>query len=635
MDQNKRIEKLGPAEHLIQTILTHSDHAYHGRPGIVTAAPTLPTGVKWEAASCKNEGPEGGPKQKIAYYNRKAGTKTVKVRAGVLGDDKKVRENGRIVGEYRQPGLFPEVVAWAYRSIAEVWKLDNEFAARWASWAFGEEHRDMKAILAAFMLVQNRCGEPVRENGEVLFLDEDYRMVGVAMCLLRRTDKRDLRTKDLLRIRDILMLPEIAAINRDLGFGRSAKNPTLGRWPKAIERYLAFHDHNPKYLKNLVEKGAYRTSVMALSRAVGYKPVNPRFFQILRWKQVQSKAGHRVLAIGAEVKAAESWEGLSEADICQRILATKPSYKRIGSLIPSEVGFTRAIVAASVEAGVLSDADMFILTPTLEEFGLLDDPLIKARLELAATRSDNQRAGNIAANVKHQATKELLQKAADTAVAKAVEEVVKGLAVYVMVDVSGSMEPAIEKAKDYVARLLGGFPLEKLHVATFNTSGTVRAIKHESKAGVEAAFRGVTAGGGTDYGSGVLALQHLKPPAGDDALFIFIGDEQHTGGTFERAVMQSGLSPVAFGLLKVAGADHDRGVRETAVRLGIPCFPIDEGIFNDAYSVPRALRNLIAVTPVAKNVQPGRPVAAVPRLTLVEKILKTDLLTLHKRAKAA
>ena len=225
----KRVEALGPADRLIATLLTHAAHFFHGRPGIVSPSLGTPVGAVWESASYKEEGPEGQPKVKVAYFNRKVGTKTTKVRAGILQTDGRVIEGGRVVGQYRQPGFFPEVVTWAYRQIAEIYKLDNEFVARWASYAFGEDHRDLKVVLAAFLLVQGRKGDPVVEGGQVLFKDEDYRDVGEAMCLIRKSDNKDLNPKMLLRVGDLLRLPQIAAINRELGFGKSAKNPAGGK----------------------------------------------------------------------------------------------------------------------------------------------------------------------------------------------------------------------------------------------------------------------------------------------------------------------------------------------------------------------------------------------------------------------
>ena len=56
----------------------------------------------------------------------------------------------------------------------------------------------------------------------------------------------------------------------------------------------------------------------------------------------------RAIAIGVDVAAAESWSGLSEREICERIVETRPSYKRLVGLLPPEIGLTRAIVAAAI-----------------------------------------------------------------------------------------------------------------------------------------------------------------------------------------------------------------------------------------------------------------------------------------------
>ena len=64
-------------------------------------------------------------------------------------------------------------------------------------------------------------------------------------------------------------------------------------------------------------------------------------------------------------------------------------------------------------------------------------------------------------------------------------------------------------------------------------------------------------------------------------------------------------------------------VRDTAAALGIPCFMIEENTFDDPYAIPRTIRNLVAATPVG---QVTRGQALPKRVTLVEQILKTDLL---------
>ena len=610
-----RLEALGPAERIVETLTQTVDHLYHGRPGFVVPDGRTNIGVRWEPCSWKQEGTE-----KVVYKHTKVGKKTVKTRIGLLGLDNKIREAARIVGEYRKPGLFPETVTFIYKQIAEIWKMDNEFAARLASWSFAREHRDLKAILAAFMLVQNRTGEPIKgADGKIEFHDDDFRAVGEAMFLTRAKD--DFNPKLVARVGDVLSLKGIADINRDLGFGRSAREAPMGRYTKATEKYLRHRERNVKMLEGLVKAG-FRTTIMDLARRVGYKPETDKFFQILRWKQVQAKDGRRGVAIGQAVSKADSWADLSETEICEKIVKDKPNYKLIVGKLPKS-GLTRAIMAAAIESGCLSDTDLIILTPTLEELGLLNVPFVKGRWETALKAAESQRAANVAKNVKHAETVEKLNEAADTAVKKAIEEVVKGLRIYFIVDRSGSMHVSLDTAKTYLEKFLGAFPPDQIHISVFNTIGTELTLKAASAAGVRQAFMGHTASGGTCYAQGFKVLAHHKPKADEDALVIFVGDEADYGtDSLVKAVQDSGISPVAFGLLKVPG-ETGSIVTTSARQLGIPCFLIKEDMFKDPYNVPRVLRNLIASTPVGK-VTVARPV--VTRTSLVQEILATPLL---------
>ncbi len=604
-----RNENMGAAEKILETVLSYADHLVHNRPGMVVRDATSAFGLRWLPVTHRLEKGE-----KVVYRLEKVGRRTQRVRAGVLRDSGSIVDGDKNVGGYRAAGLFPEVAAWIYRQIAEIWKLDNEFAARFASFAYSGEHRDLKVVLAAFLLVQSRKGDPVYENGELAFADEDYRDVGEAMMLLYKRDGKDLNPKLLLRIHDLLCLPAISDINRELGFGHSARKPFLGRFPKAVTKWLAYREDNPRLLEGLVKAG-FRRTVMELARRTGYKPEAPEFFRILRWKQVQAEDGRRSLAIGESVAAAANFEGLSEREICQYIVLQKPNFKRLVGLIPKQLGLTRAIMAAAIEAKCVSQKDLVILSPTLEELGLLQVQAIRDVWQAALGQAEDVRAANVAVRVRSKQARAALENAAGEVVKKAAAEVVRGLRVYFMVDISGSMQSSIEKAKGHISRFLYGFPAEQLHVAVFNTQGRAITLKHASAAGVVNAFRGIQAGGGTDYGAGVRALQDQKPGASEDALFIFVGDEQ--AASFEKAVEASGLRPLAFGLVKVSGGENDRAVRDTAHRLGIPCFAIDERTFEDPYAIPRTLRALVASTPVERSA----------RVSLAARILETELLT--------
>jgi VWA domain containing CoxE-like protein len=623
-------ENLGPAERIIQSLLPYTDHCVHNRPGIVMPDPTSVVGVRWQYAKPKMEGEEGH-KVKVLYALAKQGKKTTKTRLGVVQADGKTVLNGEVrVGEYRQPGFFKEVVTWLYKQVAEVWKLDNEFSARWASFAFGQEHRDLKVVLSAFMLVQPRSGEPVVENGKLAFFDDDFREVGEAMILMDK-DKGGFNAKLLVRIRELLSLPEIAKINHDLGFGKSARRAELGRWNKAVTRWLRYREQNPKMLEGLIKSGA-RRSVISLACQVRYVPISSKFYQVLRWKQYQAKDGRRKLALNEQMAAAETWEGLNEQEVCERIVKDRPKWNRLSAMLPKGMGLTRAIMGAAIESGCISNPEMINLAPTIEELGLLQVQVYKERLDKALREAENMRAANIALRMKSKEAQEQLQKGADTALQKQVAEVIKGLFIYVIVDISGSMSKSIEMAMRYISQFVQGFPLDKLVVVVFNTSGRIVEIRHASKAGVENAFRGIAAGGGTDHGTGVRFATSCprKPAPDEDVIMLFVGDGGERDVTrFVYAVRESNTNPVAFGFLEVPG-ENFKAVPNAAAQLGIPCFAIDERIFGqvatggaaDPYAIPRTIRALIAATPVGKTATQ----VAVPRVTLVDQILKTELL---------
>jgi len=362
--------------------------------------------------------------------------------------------------------------------------------------------------------------------------------------------------------------------------------------------------------------------VMRLAQRVGYKPMSPKFFEILRWKQVQADDGRRTMALTMDVAPAETWTELTEMEICQKIVAERPSYKRIVGMVPSDMGITRAIMAAAVETrGVLSDQDLIILTPTLEDLDLLNVPVVASRWTAACERAENARAANIAKRVKKAETAEKLTEAADAALKNAVADVVRGLRVYLAVDTSGSMSGAITAAKSYLKQFVQGFPLDKLTVCVFNTKAREVTIKHASTKGIEHAFKGFSASGGTNYGSAIRQVfADVRPADDEDVIMLFVGD-QGQSGTFTNAVEESGLNPVAFGLIDPW--NYGSIVEDTAVKLGIPCFKLTDEMFGDTYAVSRTFRHLIASTPVRKTMRNG---ARPARVSLVDTILKTKLL---------
>ena len=578
---NLPAEDRGAADRLLHLVLNSGAHLWHNRPGIDSNGQWLPA----------------------TRGRRQPGARRV------------------------APGLFVPAAVHLYGTLLDIYRLDPELAARFASYAATEsDWRDLQVCLAALMLVQHRTGAPVHDDdGSVAFHDDDYRGVGVAMML--RLGNRAMTPKQVLRVAHLLETPEIAALNRSAGFADPAgRKPPLGRWPAAARRWLAHRERNAPLLDGLVKAG-YKETIKALARKCGYKPATDRFFSVLGWAQKQAAGGHRTVGVGGDLvlQRRERFDGLGEAEICERIVAEKLSFKETVGRLPAGVGLTPAIMVTLLPS--LSDKDVRILTPTLESLGLLADAEIRARWEKALLSATDQRSLNVARNVRGADVRESLEVAAEAAVATAVSDAVadEDVHVFFLVDKSGSMEGAITKSKETLIRILAGFPPERLHIATFDTMGRVLRPKATSRAGVTHLLSTVNAGGGTVHGAALRALRvaEVEIPAGAALIVIVVGDEAgESGSGFAEAFRSYGYQPSAIALIVNVDSGWQRGstVRDASADLGVPFSEVEVDQFDDPYQVTRVLKTLLDA-PVADR---SRPAASYPWL---DKVLATPLLT--------
>jgi Mg-chelatase subunit ChlD len=571
--------QLGPAEKLLDVVLSSSAHLWHNRPGL----------------------------NQQGTWTAKRGNKT-----------------GR--GTAVKPGLFVPAAERLYARLLEINALNADLMAHFASYALTQtDWRDLKVACAALMLVQSRSGQPVREDdGEVAFHDDDFRAIGEAMLLhYQKKSTRMLTPKGVLRVAELLETPEIAALNRQAGFADPAsKKPPMGRWKRAATRWLALREQNPAMLEGLVKAG-FKETLKKLARKAGYKPQAQAFFEVLGWKQKQAKGGHRTVGLtNLKLEKRERFDGLSEAEICEAIETQRLSYKEVVGRLPKDVGLTPAVMVALLPS--LSDRDLRIMTPTLEELGLMAEPEVRARWEKAVAESTDQRSLNIAKNVRSQALKEKLEEASDNAARQAVNEATGEAAVQVMflIDKSGSMEGAIEQSKEALSRILAGFPADKLHVATFDTMGTVLTPKAASRAGVQHMLANVRASGGTVHGAAVRSLHQagVRVAAGARLVVIVVGDEAgEAGDQLARVFGECGYAVAAMALLVSVASVAARGntVRGCAGMLKVPYSEVSVQSFDDPYQVPRVLSALLDA-PVATG--------ASPRSGWVDRVMKTPLL---------
>ncbi len=568
-------EHVGPAERLLDLVLNSSAHLWHNRPGIEESGVWHP-----------------------ARGNQRRGVRIA-------------------------PGLHVRAAVDLYTRLLELYKLNRTLMAHFASYALTKtDWCDLKVATAALMLVQSSAGQPIHDDdGQVAFHDDDYRAIGEAMVL--RYEKKSthmLTPKAVLRIAELLETDEIAALNRAAGFGDPAgKKPPLGRWKKAAAKWLEIREANRPMLEGLVKAG-YKQTIKKIARKVGYKPQSADFFALLGWKQSQSPDGHREIGLDGtlELVKSERFDGLSEAEICEAVATQKLSYKEVVGRLPKELGLTPAIMVALLPS--LSDRDLRQLTPTLEELGLMTEPEIRDRWEQAVQAATDQRALNIAKNVRDEGLRDKLEQAADNAARKAVEEATAELDVRVMflVDKSGSMQGAINDSKEALSRILAGFPLDKLHIATFDTMGTVLVPKAPSRAAVLHMLDPIRAGGGTMHLAAVHALHRdgVRVPPEAKLIVIVVGDEAgERGSTLAQGFRDVGYRVDAMALL-ISARYRGSTVRDCARELGVPYSEVSVDQFDDPYHVTRVLTALLEAPVVRGGAAAG----------LVDKVMSTPLL---------
>lgn len=569
-------EQLGPAERLLDLILNSSEHLWHNRPG-------LEINGRWVPA----RGNRGGARV--------------------------------------SPGLHTAAAVRLYARLLEIYQLNADLMAHFASYVLREtEWRDLKVATCALMLVQPLAGAPVTDqDGQVAFHEDDYRAIGEAMLLFyEHKSPHMLNPKGVLRVAELLETPEIAALNRQAGFASpTSKKAPLGRWKSAATKWLRLRETNPPMLQGVVRAG-FKETLKKIARKAGYKPQSQAFFEVLNWKQTQSEQGHR--QVGMQDLALQSrgrLDGLSEAEICEKIVAEGLDFKETLGRLPAEVGLTPAILLTLLPG--MGDRDLRRLTPTLEELGLLSIPQVKARWDEAVQQATDQRALHIAKNVKNRALRQQLEAASDHAARKAVASVVSERALHVMflIDKSGSMQGAIEQSKEALSRILAGFPQDRVHIASFDTAGTVMVPKAPNRLAVQYMLRKVTAGGGTIHGAAVQALHRAGTRIPDDAdlVVIVVGDEAgERGEVLGRVFERLGYTPAAMALIVNVAWGRGTTVQDAARYLQVPFAEVTVASFDDPYQVPRVLRALLDV-PVAGGRSAGPS-------QWVDKIMATPLL---------
>jgi len=566
-------DKIGVAEQLLNLLTTFNGHCWHGRPG------KLDSSGKWIALT-------------------KADNKAIKERTHNF--------------ELLQPGIFKPSVVKAYTAIFELYQLNKELVARFGSYILNKtDWKDMRVLLAAFLLVQGKKGEMLELDGEKI-QDYDYRETGEAMLKFYSKEDRDkmFSPKMIARVKEVLSLPEIISLNRNVAqFG--TKNTTkefLGRYKSAVKDWLEFRELNLPLLDGLVKNGL-KDTVITLSKIAQYKPKSKLYFEKLRWKQTTGK-GHLYRNIGITdlvIAKANTFEGMRESDICKCIVKDKMTYKTVMGMLPSSIGLTPAILAAVVETGTLSPKDWQILSPSLETFGLLEDRGIKSQWEEnIIPLSYNQRGETIKKGVASAELRRKLEKSSENAAARSVDKVIEDNDIFAfLIDQSGSMEDSIAAACLAIKQFITAYPKERCMITTFNSTGYIHTPKAWTKAGIELMLQNIKANGTTSYGSGIITMAQ-QPGYREwikrkQMVLIITGDEEgESGSSFARSIRNNigdALKGIVFiptrHTMTARGNDYlGSTVRDAVTELKCAYQEIKPEELNDSYHLKNVLQGI-------------------------------------------
>ena len=271
--------QMGPAERLLDLVLGGSAHLWHNRPGLDVRG-------TWHPAKGSRRPTVGEDQGRHRYAGearacscpprsrstRGCSTSTSSTRPhGALRElrarrDRLARSQGRVRGAHARAGALPAARA-GRRRLGRVLRRRSPRASarRWC-------------------------------------------------CATRRRSTRMLTPKAVLRIAELLEMPEIAALNRARGLRRSCRRSVrrsaAGRRPRS--KWLACARRTARCSRASCKAG-YKETIKNLSRKRRLQAGSRRqFFGILGWKQKQAADGHRAIGLdNATLAKSERFDGLS------------------------------------------------------------------------------------------------------------------------------------------------------------------------------------------------------------------------------------------------------------------------------------------------------------------------------------
>ena len=467
---------------------------------------------------------------------------------------------------------------------------DPYFLAHFTSWAISRDAKDMKVMSVYANSLSSANGMPFSTGSK--YSKPNLRYVSAA-AIQKMNPK--------LALRVLQLEPMKFGVDGVMNEGRHFS----GTLRTALKKYLKYRENNLNIVRG-VKKSGLGNVYQNIYRLLHMAPSN-EVAALLRWQQR-----------GKKIKFEESvfdFKGLTPLQIAKKIRKDKLPILGVIGALPK---MSPSIAVALLEQATGDQA--VILTKTFEESGVLKDKEVKKLYDEKVATAKNavdrvksfieQTSDDVRAGLKE--TKAQVRK-------KATQDIGK---VFIHLDLSPSMEPALEVAKErgaIIAEMISN-PAENFKWGIFNDH---KEILPNPKEFVEDAFKAVLFGKICD---GMTDAYLLYPDARQHGseCDIFISDGCHNTGDLTRKIREyhqrhpEVAKPKAMLWINVfnpEGNGYYANEAETIKKA------YEDNEIPTATLKPEAITNSALVTEAVKNAMKG-PMATI------ESIMETPLLEL-------
>jgi hypothetical protein len=463
---------------------------------------------------------------------------------------------------------------------------DPLFLAHFTSYAFKKlDTKDLKVVACFISSLSDADGTPFVAGGE--YKKPNFRLIASAAF-------QELDPKLALRV--------LKLANSKRKLGTKIEGTHFSKHLKtAARKYLRYREANPKALYGIKKAGLGNT-LMSMYRIARLSP-SPEACAILRWKQ---KPGFP----GANVKINKSmfdFKNKTDLQIAETIRDQKLKPQAVLGALPDKISPVIAIALLEQCSG----DQAVVLTSLFEDQGLLKHKEVREvydkKLRKAKTALD--RVERIKQELDED-TKKVLRNAKADVRKEQVGDIGK---VFLHIDISGSMQSAIEIAKDkgaIIAECVKN-PQQNFHWGVFNSNGGILPTPEKfTKDAFMSKLYSVRAGGGTNC----LALFQRARELGCDT-DVYITDGGHTDGDIQVMLRQMKARGIAYPkqvvIIKCGGYNT---VLENGLKAeGIQVATIAESQLSESALVTQAIN-----------------MAAKGAVALIDEIMGTSLLGLPK-----